>query len=229
MKNTMISIIIAVLCLSLFGCENYTEGDLKADRAFKNMSSKEKIIYEAVQSLWGEKKLLRVREAVRESRSEKPSELSIPFKDLGDVIRTNNVITLKIGTHWTNHSKKKYAAAKWSAVDSQWYEAITGDNDSVDEVDRINKEIKKTEYKENEKKIQKLKKQTKRDDNISNLISLEELTELKYQMNRCKKAKDIFQKIVEEKRPLTFDDHDKIMTEVLICATSKINESLNIE
>ncbi len=114
-------IVMALGCLLLLtGCDEYEEGDKEANKAFDLMTVQEKIFYDAVEKEWSPSRLIAIRDSVR-TRESAPLELTIPFIDIANVIKTNNDITLKVPDNWQTDSKNRAILARWDRIEGSWY------------------------------------------------------------------------------------------------------------
>jgi len=128
MKSFSIALLLIALALGSVSCV-YTEGDNVAKQAFTLMSAKERVIYDQVESEWGEAALVRLREAVRQ-RQVKANETSLPFIDVKDVVVLINDTTLTLEKHprskqLDSDEKTKALNNKFDRLAPEWYAKLT--------------------------------------------------------------------------------------------------------
>lgn len=233
-------LIIAVGFLS--GCEYYSEGDSVAEQTWKKMSIKEKAYYEKVEGAWGEKPLMRIREAIRK-REVAPEEQELPFLDIADLIVTTNDMNLVLNENEMEDVKKKKVEARWSAIDVEWYNKIlyiagktTKPQASQTPLPSFN--VPKQE-RENQKRNQNevnttfpptISSQIRNDayGGLNQVLSSEEFGKLSYEMSNCPRAIEYIQSAIMQNRPLTYGDMEAVKLRMLLCDTENIDKfSLN--
>jgi len=223
-----IKIITAImLCIGfLFSC-NYEEGDQQAHDSFKKMTIQEKTLYDGVSKEWSQRYLTSVRRAVY-NRELKPTEKTIPFIDIANVIKTNNQVSLKLNESWSTSNKNKSIKARWDQIDHIWYRKILNSiginkynpQELIPEEELIVAEKSKPIFKEVIIKNSIPVKDT------SDLVMFDTYDDLYYEIKKCPEAIELYNEIIEE-RILTKDDLKQLMIVSLGCKSRSIKDKLN--
>ena len=220
-KYIMIALSL-LMALSLYSCI-YEEGDEVAAQAFAMMTAQEKILYDAVEKQWNQKKLLPIRNAVR-ARKVRPDDNSFPFKDIASVIEKINTVTMVMDSNWSEDTITKKEKAKFNSVDPTWYRKLLGETIKPQKKTRIAKAIPSKKSYSGKPSPPKNPIATRVDND--DLLPLEEYEELRFLMKRCQEAKDIFNIMVTRGSPLTYDDRNEIYEKLLICEARRVNENM---
>ena len=239
-KNFIIGVcMIAIPTILFTACgSDFDEGDDVAAQRFEKFTSQEKTIYKAVQDVWGQRLLKYVREAVGK-REARPAEDMLPFKDIANVIKSNNSASLKLDSTWKASTKNKYIKGRWDRVDEKWYrdlmlsmgvtEVIKQDlvPEPVEEVIPDTKEESSLEphiygdqpyvvEQNNEVKII----------NSKDIISINDYDDLYFNIKKCPSAIKYYNKVIEE-RLITHEDIVILTQLATKCKAIKIGEKLN--
>lgn len=229
MKNKYFRIVLCIIiALSLYSCI-YEEGDETAAQAFAMMTAQEKILYDAVEKQWNQKKLLPIRNAVR-ARKVKPLETEVPFKDLAPIIEKTNSVIMVMDSNWGEDTRAKKEKAKWNSIDPDWYRKILGYVGKTETAKKQNRVVRAIKSIESSTKPAPPKNPVATAIiNVDDLIPLDEYEELRYMMRDCPEAKTLYDKIVGRAVPLTYNDRNKLYEKVLVCEAERVNNSLRGE
>lgn len=192
----------------------YTEGDVKANKAFKLMTTKEKQIHDLVMEEWGENMLLHLRDGVR-TRSMKPDEGAIPFCNLAEIVKTINNNQMIVKESWPTTKRQCRNNARFEGINPEWYNQITS----------ATKSRRNLSYRAPNSYSSGADPETG-EVNYVELITIEEYDELKFEVRGCPEAITLLRKIVNEGRPLTIMDRDAIMERALYCKAASLSEYL---
>ncbi len=235
-----IVLIISMLITSLFiiGCgEYYEEGDEIAKQRFEKMTVQETALYESVQNKWGQKPLKGVRDAIAR-RQTRPDESELPFKDLANVIKTNNTVSLKVNTSNKASIQNKYILCKWDRIDEDWYRTLmlsVGIDNVVKQKLLPEEEVIKDKpltQKEKDlkyignglKEINVLLDERQKDD-TKDIVPKSKYDDIFYDIRKCDEAIDMYNQIIGE-RLLNWEDYDLLIRISTKCKAIQIGEKL---
>jgi hypothetical protein len=225
--------VMILMTLPLVGCDDYDEGDTVAQQRFEKFTSQEKTLYKAVQDVWGQQRLMFVREAVGK-REARPAENMIPFSDISNVIKSNNSAALTLRNDWTTSTKNKYIKARWDRVDEKWYrelmlsmgetEVIKQDfiPEPVEKVIEDKPEIEPDHY--GDRPWVAPQEETVKID-LNDIISESKYDDLYYEIRKCDEAVQTYKQIIDN-RILTQDDYNLLMRISIKCKAIQIGDKL---
>lgn len=236
MNNNQIDRLLIILCILILACimligcgDYYEEGDEQGKQAMDLMTTTESILYKRVQDEWGQKRLLNVRNAIR-NRAMKPDEDNIAFLDIAKVIKTNNDVTMVFESSWGTDTRNKYAAARWDAIDKDWFRQILiecglGINNKHI---RRQPEVKTAAILDVKSKVVKVEEPEFKETEVQTyeLLDEDEIYELEYLIRDCDSAKNLLSKIVREGRPLVKTDKDELTKRAMFCKATQLRNSL---
>jgi len=232
MFHMIIVFLLTISFMTIIGCvDTYDETDEIANQRFEKFTSQEKTIYKAVQDVWGQRPLKYVREAAGR-RETRPAENILPFKDIANVIKSNNSASLKLDAGWQASTKNKYIKARWDRVDEKWYrelmltmgvtEIVKQDliPESVEEVISDTPEVEKEyipavveEYNDNQDETIKI--------NLEGIIPESKYDDLYYEIRHCDEAVFTYKQIIDD-RILTWDDYELLIRISIKCKAVNI-------
>lgn len=230
MRETKSFLIVAIVCffiIAIFGC-NYDEGDDIAAETWPKMTAQEKIIYDKVNSQWGQRSLMHLREAIR-NRQIKPNEKSIPFIDIANVVITTNN-SLEFASSDTDSTKVKKDKARFNNVDTKWYRRLLGEGNNEQEIYEVT--VIETTSKETQEEKPNIvygreKPEPEPKPSEDELLKEKDIFDLRMRVRDCKPAISIIQNVASKNRPLTISDKSDIMYEISICETKRLSERFN--
>lgn len=236
MKNYHLTFVLAICIalMSIIGCgDTYDEGDEVAKQSFNKMTSQEKIIYNAVQMQWGQRRLKSIREAIS-TRESKPSENNLAFQDIAAVIKTNNNVTLTLESNWTVSQKNSCIMSRWDRIDEDWYRKLLstiGIKDIVyEEPIPEEKVIEEKKAEQEEIKTGSIAINGYIDEHpevvaidIKDIIPESKYDDLYYEIKNCDNAVFRYKQIISE-RLLTWQDYELLIRISIKCKAIKIGE-----
>ncbi len=215
--------IILLISFCLINCTNRTinESNEQFNRTLQLMTSTEKILYDSVEAYWGHTDLESIRREVYK-RLNRPTEESVPFLDIANIIITteNFILTDARASNKNNPTACKRTSFK--KLDSNWFQKLQYKIDNKTGPQFVSEKLEeeapaaKFDFPEG--------KQT-----VSSTIKLTQpvmtIEQLKRKLRKCETASELFRKIVKRKSILDTNDYNLLNAEILKCETKRLAES----
>lgn len=243
----------SIITFLLISCADYEEdsfgGPYPSKKAFRLMTTKEKIMHDKIAEKWGQEYLTALREAVRR-RQLVPKENEMPFGDIPGVIVMLNEVELAEYDNMSDSKRK----ARFENIDDKWYRTMKVLAEKGEAV-----ELKGTPPPPTEAELAEMQKQKEAEmaaaqalgekvlqgKNISvseekapgvilpeepvvwdpeDVVGSEEMSALKFPLMRCEQAQAYFDDIIKQGRPVVRMDMEVLEEMFSVCAATRLQE-----